>query len=166
MYQRFLQRLSDSAGLSVWNVDRLADQVHRPFVTGVDPKAGGRMQPVVSIVDEGLSFVLTPKAGDDDSVTLAFKVKTSSIGKVSYANLPIRTSNKAEPQFTVQVPATEQYEVSASVKLAKGESIVLAILRVFSNEPGADAETTMIVALTPRSMGMQESSVGAVPNNQ
>lgn len=108
------------------------------------------MQPVVSIVEEGLSLVLTPKAGDGDSVTLDFKVKSSSIGKVSFANLPIGTSNNSESGFTVQVPATEQYEVSSSVKLAAGESIIVAIPRVFDNKPGADAETTMIVALTPR----------------
>ena len=128
----------------------ISDQVRRPFVTGVDPKADGRMQPVISVVDEGLSFELTPKADDDNSITLVFKVKTSSIGKVSYANLPIKASNSAEPNFTVQVPATEQYEVSSSAKLAEGESVVVAIPRVYSNEPGADTETTMIVALTPR----------------
>jgi beta-lactamase regulating signal transducer with metallopeptidase domain len=144
----------------------IADQVQRPFITGVDPKADGRMQPVVSIVNEGLSFVLTPKAGEDDSVTLAFKITTSSIGKVSFANLPIRTTNNVEPLFTVQVPAREQYEVSSSVKLAAGESIVVAIPRVFDNKPGADAETTMIVALTPRIIEMQGLSVATGPNNQ
>jgi hypothetical protein len=122
------------------------------------------MQPVVSIVDEGLCFVLAPRAGDDDSVSLAFEVKASSVGKVSYANLPLRASNNADPQFTVQVPATEQYQVSSSVKLAAGESIVVAIPRVFSNEPGADAETTMIVALTPRIIVSQETSVLSGPN--
>lgn len=143
----------------------IADQVQRPFVTGVDPKADGRMQPVVSVVNEGLSFILTPKAGDDDSVTLAFKVTASNIGKVSFANLPIRTMNNAEPLFTVQVPAREQYEVGASVKLAVGESVVVAIPRVFDNKPGADAETTMIVALTPRIIDRQELSVATGLNN-
>ncbi len=133
----------------------IGDQVHRPFVIGVDPKADGRLQPVISIVDEGLSFVLTPKAGDEEAVTLDFQVKSSSIGKVSYANLPFRSSNNSESQFTVQVPATEQYEVSSSVKLAAGESIVVAIPRLFNNEPGADAESTMIVALTPRIINLQ-----------
>lgn len=142
----------------------IADQVQRPFVTGVDPKADGRMQPVFSIVDEGLSFVFAPRVGDDDSVSLAFEVKASSVGKVSYANLPIRSSNNADPQFTVQVPAMEHYEVSSSVKLAAGESIVVAIPRVFSNEPGADSETTMIVALTPRIIASQETSVQSGPN--
>ena len=127
-----------------------ADQVQRPFVTGVDPKPDGTLQPVVSVVEEGFSFVLTPKAGDDGSITLAFEVKESSIGKVSYANLPIWTSHNIEPQFTVQVPYTQQYEVSSSVKLAAGESVVVAVPRVFSNEPGADSETTIIIALTPR----------------
>jgi len=134
----------------------IAEQRQRPFVTSVDPKADGSMQPIVSIVDEGLTFVLTPAVGEDHSITLDFKVKASSVGKVSYANLPLRTSDNAEPQFTVQVPATEQYEVSSSVKLAEGESIVVAIPRVFDNEPGADAETTVIVALTPRILDKQE----------
>jgi beta-lactamase regulating signal transducer with metallopeptidase domain len=134
----------------------IADMVQRPFVTGVDPKADGRMQPVVSIVDEGLSFLLTPKAGDDGSVVLAFEVKASSIGKVSYANLPIKATFTAVPQFTVQVPATEQYAVSSSVKLSAGESVVVAIPRVFDNQPGADAETTVIVALTPRIINTEE----------
>lgn len=128
----------------------IADQVRRPFVTGVDPKTDGRMQPVVSIVDEGLSFELTPNAGDDRNITLDFKVKTSSIGKVSYANLPLKAANSDGTGFTVQVPATEQYEVSSTAKLAPGESVVVAIPRVYNNEPGADTETTMIVALTPR----------------
>jgi beta-lactamase regulating signal transducer with metallopeptidase domain len=128
----------------------VADQVQRPFVTGVDPKADGRMQPVVSIVDEGLRLVLSPKAGENDSTRLEFEVIASSIGKVSFANLPIKASNNLKPQFTVQVPATEQYKVSASVKLATGESVAVAIPRVFSNEPGADAEKILIVVLTPR----------------
>ena len=142
----------------------IADQVQRPFVTGVDPKADGRMQPVVSLVDDGISLELTPRAGDADSITLAFKVTASSIGKVSYANLPFRTSDNAEPQFTVQVPATEQYELSSRVKLAAGESIVVAIPRVFDNKPGADAETTMIVAFTPRIIDIRKSSVATGPN--
>ena len=33
----------------------IADQVQRPFVTGVDPKADGRLLPVVSLVDDGIS---------------------------------------------------------------------------------------------------------------
>ncbi|XZE45250.1 M56 family metallopeptidase [Pirellulaceae bacterium SH467] len=144
----------------------IVNQVQRPFITGVDPKADGRMQPVVSIVNEGLRFVLNPVAGEDDSVNLAFKVMVSSIGKVSFANLPIRTSNNDEPLFTVQVPAREQYEVGSDVKLAAGESIVVAIPRVFDNKPGADAETTMLVALTPRIIDMRESSVVTGPNNQ
>jgi hypothetical protein len=137
----------------------IADQVQRPFVTGVDPTADGRLQPIVSVVDEGLGFVLTPKTGDDDTVSLDFEVRASSIGKISYANLPIRSSDNSNPQLTVQVPATEQYEVSSSVKLAAGESIVVAIPRVFSLEPGADAETTMIVSLTPRVIATRAASV-------
>lgn len=132
----------------------IADQVQRPFVTRVDPKDGGLMQPVFSMVEEGLSFLLTPKAGHDDSVNLDFKVKVSSIGKVSYANLPI--GDYPHSGVTVQVPATEQYEVSSSVKLAAGESIVVAIPRVFDNEPSVDAEATVIVALTPRIISTQE----------
>jgi hypothetical protein len=128
----------------------IADQVKRPFVTGVDPQSDGSMQPIVSVVDEGLNFVLTPRISEDDNITLDFKVNASSIGKVSYANLPIKPANAATAQFTVQVPATEQYEVSSSVKLAAGESVVVAIPRVFDNAPGADADSTVIVALTPR----------------
>ena len=142
----------------------IADQVQRPFVTGVDPNADGILQPVISIVDEGLSFLLTPKAGNDNSVTLAFEVRASSIGKVSYANLPIRASNTTEPQFTVQVPATEQYTVSSSVQLSAGESVVVAIPRVFDNEPGADAETTVIVSLTPRIVDTR-GSAGVTESN-
>lgn len=130
----------------------ITDQVQRPFVTGLDPHADGRIQPVVSVVDEGLRFRLTPRMGEGDSITLDFEVTASNIGKVSYANLPLRTSRQAEPKFTVQVPAMEQYEVSASVKLAAGESIVMAIPRVFTDESGSDAATTMIVVWTPRAM--------------
>jgi hypothetical protein len=144
----------------------IADQAQRPFVTGVDPKADGRMQPVISIVDEGLSLVLTPKASDDSSISLDFKVKASSIGKVSYANLPIGNSNNVNSGFSVQVPATEQYEVSSSAKLAAGESIVVAIPRLFENEPGADAETTLIVALTPRIIDIRKSSDATGPNKE
>ncbi len=133
----------------------IADQVQRPFVTGIDPKSDAGMLPVVSFVDEGLSLILTPKVGEKDSVTLGFKVIASSIGKVSYANLPIKAANNSEPQFTVQVPSTEQYEISSSVTLAAGESVAVAIPRVFDNKPGADAETTMIVVLTPKVIPMQ-----------
>ncbi len=143
----------------------IADQVQRPFVTGVDPTVEGTLQPVVSILDEGLKFVFTPTVGDDDSVTLAFEVSASSIGKVSYANLPIRTSDQAESQITVQVPATTCFEVSSAVKLAAGESIVVAIPRVFNLEPGADADTTTIVTLTPRIISPQDASTSTAPDD-
>ncbi len=48
--------------------------------------------------------------------------------------------------------------------LAAGESIVVAMPRVFSNEPGADAETTTIVALTPRIIVMQETDKESAPS--
>lgn len=141
----------------------IADQVQRPFVTRADPKDGGLMQPVFSMVEEGLSFVLTPRDGHDDSVNLDFKVKVSSIGKVSYAYLPI--GDYPHSGVTVQVPATEQYEVSSSVKLAAGESIVVAIPRAFDNEPGADAEATVLIAFTPRMIERALSSSPTVTND-
>jgi len=47
-------------------------------------------------------------------------------------------------------PTTAVYSISSSVKLAVGESVVVAIPRVFNLETGADSETTVLVALTPR----------------
>ena len=130
---------------------QMADLFKRPFVTGVNPQADGRMQPVHSIIDEGLSFDLKSKSSDDGSITMGFNVRVSGIGKVSYANLPIiRSGNSEKEGYTVQVPATEQYEISSTVKLAAGESVVLAIPRVFDNEPGAEDQRTVIVSLTPR----------------
>ncbi|MCU0713314.1 MAG: M56 family metallopeptidase, partial [Pirellula sp.] len=130
---------------------QIADLFRRPFVTGVDPQADGRMEPVLSIVEEGLSFFIKSKSSDDGSITMDFKVRVSGIGKVSYANLPIiRSGNSEKEGYTVQVPATEQYEISSKVKLAAGESVVLAIPRVFDNEPGAEDKQTVIVSLTPR----------------
>jgi beta-lactamase regulating signal transducer with metallopeptidase domain len=134
----------------------------RPFVTGADPKADGTVQPVVSIVQEGLRFSFTPKAGDDGSISLAFSVTSASIESVSYANLPIRDLARQESGFTVQVPATEQYEISSTVEVDAGESIVVAIPRVFKHEPGADAESTLIVALTPQIIEKGETPVQAV----
>lgn len=130
---------------------QMADQIRRPFVTGVDLQADGRMEPVLSIVEEGLSFFIKSKSSDDGGITMEFKVKVSGIGKVSYANLPIiRSGNSEEEGYTVQVPATEQYEIGSTVKLAAGESVVLAIPRVFDNEPGAEDKRTVIISLTPR----------------
>jgi beta-lactamase regulating signal transducer with metallopeptidase domain len=130
---------------------QMEDLFKRSFVTGVDPQADGRMQPVHSIVEEGLSFFIKSKSSDDGGITMEFKVKVSGIGKVSYANLPIiRSGNSEKEGYTVQVPATEQYEISSTVKLAAGESVVLAIPRVFDNEPGAEDKRTVIVSLTPR----------------
>ena len=135
---------------------QMDDKVKRPFVTGVDPQADGRMQPVISIVEEGLSFVIKSKSSDDDSITLDFNMKVSSIGKVSYANLPIRSSSSEKEGITVQVPATEQYELSSTVKLAVGESVLLAIPHVFDNEPGAEDGKTVLVSLTPRIVTLKE----------
>lgn len=128
----------------------IADQFHRPFVTGFNPKAEGGLQPVVSVVAEGLKVVLTPKLSGDRCLNLSFEVSASNIGKVSYANLPIRLPNQTAPKFTVEVPTTAVYTISASVKLAVGESVIVAIPRVFNLEAGADSETTVLVALTPR----------------
>lgn len=128
----------------------IRDQIQRPFVTGVDSKPEGNLEPIVSVVDEGLNLVLTLTTAEDGNIDCDFKVKATCISKVSYANLPIRLSSNSDPQVTVQVPATEQYEVSFSAKLSSGESIVLAIPQVFDNKPGVDDTKTMIVALTPR----------------
>jgi beta-lactamase regulating signal transducer with metallopeptidase domain len=141
----------------------IADQVQHPFITGVDPKEDGSLQPVVSFVEEGLKFVLTPRVGDNGSVTLAFEVIASNIGKVSYANLPMRFPGGADPHLTVQVPATEQFSVGSTVKLKAGESVVVAIPRVFSLELGSEANKTTLVTLTPRAISTQEIAVLSNP---
>lgn len=128
----------------------IASQVQRPFVTGADPRQPGVLQPVISTIDEGLKLTFTPDVREDDGLKLTFELKATSIGKVSYANLPIRLPHESEPRFTVQVPSTEQFAISSSVDLKANESIVVAIPHVFNLEPGADTDTTILVTLTPR----------------
>ncbi len=126
----------------------IADQVQRPFVTGVNPKSD-MLQPVISTIDEGLKMMLVPSVDSDNHVTLEFEVTATNISKVSYANLPIRLPEQAEPRFTVQVPATERYSVSSKVRLVPGETVVVAIPQVYNLEPGADSSRTLLVSLTP-----------------
>lgn len=128
----------------------IASQVQRPFVTGADPRQPGVLQPVISLIDEGLKLTFTPEVRDDGGLKLTFDVKATSIGKVSYANLPIRLPHESEPRFTVQVPSTEQFAISSTVDLKANESVVVAIPHVFNLEPGADTDTTILVTLTPR----------------
>ena len=128
----------------------VASGAQRPFVTGMDAKKDGIAQPVISLIDEGLKFILTPDIRADGGVKLSFEVKATSIGKVSYAYLPIRVPGDSQSRFTVQVPATESYSLRSAVDLESNESVVVAIPRVFNLEPGADTDTTVLVTFTPR----------------
>jgi beta-lactamase regulating signal transducer with metallopeptidase domain len=128
----------------------IANFVQHPFVTGADANVHGKVQPIVSILDEGIKLTLTPLTSDQNSVRLSFEMQTETVDQVAFANLPIRSGDQKKTRVTVQVPETQKYELRSTVNLAEGESVILAIPRVFRLEPGADSETTMIVALTPR----------------
>jgi beta-lactamase regulating signal transducer with metallopeptidase domain len=147
----------------------IADQVKRPFVTGVEPRADGSLEPVVTVLDEGLKVVLTPRTEGDNAINFDFTVSASKIEKVSYANLPLRNSGQDSPHVTVEVPATERSNISARVKLNAGESVVVAIPKVFAIEQGAvstesssNADKMTLVLLTPRIISVAELNAPAV----
>lgn len=135
----------------------IADQIQRPFVTSVEPNADGSLRGVVSLLDDGLQLTVTPRADDEDGVNLEFDVDFSSIRDVAYANLPVQLPSQQATHVTVQVPAVEHSGASSTVHLVSGESIVIALPRTFSLEPGADSETLTLVTLTPKILAREKS---------
>ena len=147
----------------------IADQSRRPFVTGVEPQADGSLKPVLTVLDEGLKLVLTPRTEGDNSINFDFAVSASKIEKVSYANLPIPSPDKNASPITVEVPALEQSNISGRVKLNAGESVVVAFPKVFaieqgivSPEAGDNADKMTLVVMTPIILSSEEINAPAV----
>jgi hypothetical protein len=131
----------------------IANEIHRPFVTGIDSQHLGRLEPVVSVIDEGLRVIVTPLSNGEDTLSLRFEVRVSKIENVSYANLPMRLPNRPEPHVTIEVPALVTSEVSSAVQLKEGETVIVAIPNLFNLESARGTDATLLVALTPRFLG-------------
>lgn len=136
----------------------IADQVQRPFVTGVEPGKGGKIEPVVTMFYEGRKLKFSPVADRHGEIELAFEAETSLIGEVATATLPIRLPDDKETSLLVQVPSVAVTKASATVKLKKGESIVLAYPQVVKPSQGRKSEGMILVAITPRSLGVMPDS--------
>jgi len=133
----------------------IADQVQRPFVTGVEPGEGGQIKPVATMFYEGKKLKLSPVVQSNGEMELTFEAETSLIKEVETATLPIRLPDDKATSLLVQVPSVDMTKVSATVKLKKGESILLAYPQVVKPSRGGRSEGMILVAITPRSLGVK-----------
>lgn len=162
--QRFIQSMQSDARSNILQSPKvtmfngqtatIADQIQRPFVTGVEPGEGGQIKPVVTMFYEGKKLKLSPVVQSNGEMELSFEAETSLIDEVATATLPIRLPDDKATSFLVQVPSVDMTKVSATVKLKKGESILLAYPHVEKPVHGRKSAGMILVAITPRSLGI------------
>lgn len=135
----------------------IADQILRPFVTGIEPGEGGKVKPIVTVHYDGQKLQFSPMVRNNGEMELAFEVETSMIADVATATLPIHfPDDKANP-VRVQVPSVAVTTTTATVKLKKGESILLAYPHVERTSRGGKSEGMILVAITARQIDLPQS---------
>ena len=122
----------------------------RPFVTDVEFRGRNALQPVIDVVECGLSIMVQPVVQPRNELELTFELRTSQIDAVEMANLPIRYPDQPKTNVTVQVPLVAEKTIGGSVSLTTKQSILIAAPRRFESEDPVDAASAVYYVLTPR----------------
>jgi bla regulator protein blaR1 len=97
----------------------------RPFVTGIESLGGGREQPHVSVVSEGIQVeVRTQLAADNQSTQLFLKYQESQILSVEV----LETMSSGQPT-NVQIPHVSRSVIATTAEIPMGHSLLVAPLR-------------------------------------
>ncbi len=127
----------------------VASEVKRPFVTDIDLQSG-KAEPRVTVIDEGERFSVIALKDKTGLLKLDLQVRTSRIERVACANLPVRVPDQALSHVTVQVPEVLKSEVSLSVQLSHGETLIIGIPEKFHPASDTASDMTRLIAITPR----------------
>lgn len=128
----------------------IASLVQRPFVTGIEPREDGSLQPVTELYDDGYKVTLQPATTGDGAIDLTFDLQTSTIGEVALANLPFRHPQAPYPNVTVQVPSVFTASARSTVRLPATESVLIAAPQVFHATSAEASTMAVFYAFTPR----------------
>ena len=103
----------------------IADATQRPFVTSVEPiegKAGTAMQPIITVLEDGLSMRIKASVVGEDEVHLDSKVTLGEIGDVD--TFTFETPGKFNGT-SVQIPEYTTRTVNVSKKLLNDQSLII-----------------------------------------
>jgi|GEM_PF-2121407 len=128
----------------------IIDRVQRPLVTAVEPQDGGWLQPVIEVLDEGMTMTLRAVTTGDGTVELMFDLQTSRIDAVAVANLPYPHPEGPDGKVTVQVPTVLTTSAAATVQLPATQSLLIAAPQPFNSSEDDATPAAIFYALTPR----------------
>lgn len=123
----------------------IADEIVHPFLINVKPNAQGDLENIIRMISEGCRIGLQVLKDDNGQIELTCSVNTSSIRDVSIATLPYLSADGKN--VSVQVPTVENCFVSTQVRLAKGESLIIASPNVYKE--GKEKPSATFYVLTP-----------------
>jgi len=101
------------------------DTTKRPFVTSVKPvsdKSGDRLQPVITVLEDGLSLKVTATAVGDNEVQMDSNVTFSEIGDVDEFTFDSPSQLNGT---TVQIPKYIERKVEVSKRIRSGRSLII-----------------------------------------
>ena len=132
----------------------IQDLTQKPFVTNMRlaGDTGSKMEPVVEMVGEGTQIELMTDVTEKMDIELQAIVNLSQIQKVELANLPFASPDNPERNVTVQVPSVNRTLIRSSVRLSRGQSLLIAVPQVFSadGDNKNDSPAATLIMLTPR----------------
>ncbi len=144
----------------------VSDTTSRPFVTSVKPvedENGSAMQPIITVLEDGLKIRIKATADAKNEVQLESKVTFGEIGNVE--EFTFETPGKFNGT-TVQIPEYSERNVNISKKLASDQSLIIDphfyTEKVTKRRFRSDVTTReyIIVILTPRVIQQQTEHDG------
>lgn len=142
----------------------ICDTTTRPYVVGLKP-TGGKNQPQVRTVDDGLQLVVRCRVRTDDAVRVDFRAKLSTVNEVGLMD-------SGQPDTVIQVPREELHDIQLAAEIAAGETLAVwgvphrvqaratagvpltnnipYVNRLFRNTGTATEYQEMLILLTPR----------------
>ncbi len=136
----------------------VSDEIHRPFVTGVRKVANrtAQFQPIIQTVSEGWCLHLHSEVTEDKGVDLQCVITESKLLDVEFAHLPYSSKDDLNPDVTVQVPNVRRKSLKSSVRLAAGESLLIASPVTFKRDAPEQESMARFYLVTPTLISERE----------
>lgn len=129
----------------------ISDQQQTPIITSYRTTSDGKLEPMVEMIASGTKTTLCPSMDDAGDVELRFEVEAAHLRSLATVSLPIETGDPKQPNATVQVPDLWRFSLASTLKVASGDSILVAV--PFSGTKQKTEKVNreiLIVSITPR----------------
>jgi beta-lactamase regulating signal transducer with metallopeptidase domain len=114
------------------------DVTQRPFVIGMLVE-GGKRQPKIDVVDEGVKLALRATVAEASRIRLSAQIALADIGEVR--TIPTSLGSGAE---AIQIPRVHRCRIEVTSQTEPGQSLLVGCV------PSYDAQRIFYVLLTPR----------------